>query len=104
MEVAKAESMARFSSDKYNRVPIISAGGLLRLLCFEPYQHVPPHKHTKADEYFYVIKGRAQITVGSEEATVESGFIVRAQAGIVHAWKNQDKRLVLLSVLVPLSS
>jgi quercetin dioxygenase-like cupin family protein len=103
LEVAKVESVARFSSDKYNRVPIIGTGGLLRLLCFEPNQRVPPHRHAKADEYFYTIKGRAQITVGGEEATAESGYIIRVQAGIVHEWKNQDKRLILLSVLVPLS-
>jgi mannose-6-phosphate isomerase-like protein (cupin superfamily) len=57
----------------------------------------------KADEYFYVIKGRAQVMVGSEETTVKSGYIIRAPAGIVHQWKNEPKRLILLSVLVPLS-
>ena len=95
--------MVEFSSDKYARVPIIGTKGLLRLLCFEPYQQVPPHRHMKADEYFYVIKGRGQVIVGVEHAKVKSGYIIRAPAGIVHQWKNGAGRLILLSVLVPLS-
>jgi mannose-6-phosphate isomerase-like protein (cupin superfamily) len=57
----------------------------------------------KADEYFYVIKGRGQVMIGAEETEVKSGCIIRAPAGIVHQWKNDAKRLILLSVLVPLS-
>jgi quercetin dioxygenase-like cupin family protein len=52
--------------------------GLLRLLCFEPNQSVPLHRHPKADEYFFVIKGKGKVTIGSEETDVESSCIIRA--------------------------
>jgi len=96
--------MATFSSEKYNKIPIDGAKGLLRLLCFEPDQCVPLHKHPKADEYFFVVKGKGKVTIGSEETDAESGCIIRAPAGMAHQWKNGSERLILLSVLIPLSS
>ena len=96
--------MATFSSNKYNKIPINGAKGLLRLLCFEPDQHVPLHRHPKADEYFFVIKGKGKVTIGSEETDVESGCIIGAPAGVTHQWKNGSERLMLLSVLIPSSS
>jgi quercetin dioxygenase-like cupin family protein len=101
MEIIEISSITAFSSDKYNKIPINNTKGLLRLLCFEPSQRVPPHKHPNGDEYFYVIKGRGKVTVGKEEIEVESGILVRAPAGIVHQWKNGLEELVLLSVLIP---
>jgi len=74
------------------------------LLCFEPDQTVPLHKHLKADEYFFVIRGRGRVTLGSEETEVESGCIIKATAGLPHQWKNSSERLILLSVLIPPSS
>jgi quercetin dioxygenase-like cupin family protein len=101
MEIIKISSTAAFSSDKYNKIPINSTKGLLRLLCFESNQRVPPHKHPNGDEYFYVIKGKGRVTIGNEETEVESGILVRAPAGIVHQWKNGLGELILLSVLIP---
>lgn len=96
--------MATFSSDKYNKIPIDGAKGLLKLLCFEPDQRVPLHRHPKADEYFFVIKGKGKVTIGIEETNAESGCIIRASAGVTHQWKNGPERLILLSVLIPSTS
>jgi len=96
--------MATFSPHKYNKIPINGANGLLRLLCFEPDQRVPLHRHPKADEYFFVITGKGKVTVGSEETDVESGCIIKAPAGVTHQWKNGSERLVLLSILILSSS
>jgi quercetin dioxygenase-like cupin family protein len=100
MEIVKVDSIAAFSCDTYNKIPINSAKGLLRLLCFEPNQHVPLHKHPKGDEYFLVIKGKGKVKIGNEETEVESGTIVRAPANTLHQWKNGIERLILLSVLI----
>jgi quercetin dioxygenase-like cupin family protein len=102
--ISRVDLIAKFTSDKYNRIPINGAEGLIRLLCFEPGQTVPLHRHTKADEYFFVIKGKGKVTLGNEETAVESGSIIKAEAGLPHQWKNESEKLVLLSVLIPPSS
>lgn len=102
--IAKVDFIAMFTSDKYNKITINGTKGLLRLLCFEPDQSVPLHRHPKADEYFFVIDGKGKVTIGRKETKVESGCIIRAPAGIPHQWKNGSERLILLSVLIPLSS
>lgn len=102
--VSRVDLIATFASNKYNRIPVNGAKGLLRLLCFEPDQSVPLHRHSKADEFFFVIRGKGKVTLGSEEIDVGSGCIIRATAGLPHQWKNGSERLVLLSVLIPSSS
>jgi quercetin dioxygenase-like cupin family protein len=101
MEIVKVDSIATFSRDTYNKIPLNSTKGLLRLLCFQPNQHVPPHKHPKGDEYFFVIKGKGKIKIGDEETEAESGTIVRAPANATHQWRNGAEKLILLSVLIP---
>lgn len=101
LEIEKIESLAKFSADKYNKIPIGDSSGLLRLLCFEPWQNVPLHKHPNGDEYFYVVKGKGRITVDKEEKEVEASGIVKAPAGVLHQWKNGPERLVLLSIIIP---
>jgi quercetin dioxygenase-like cupin family protein len=104
LEITRVDEMTMFSSDKYSRILVHNAKGLLRLLCFQEEQSVPLHRHPHADEYFYVIGGKAKVTVGKEHAEVESGSIVKAPAGVPHQWKNGSQELVLLSVLIPLQS
>ena len=104
MEILRVDSIAKFSTHAYTKIPVNGAKELLRLLCFEPNQLVPLHKHPKADEYFLVTKGKGKIKIGSEETDAESGYIIRAPAGIAHQWKTGSERLILLSILIPPSS
>jgi quercetin dioxygenase-like cupin family protein len=101
MELAEVDSIATFSDEKYSKIPINGAKGLIRLLCFEPDQNVPPHKHPEGDEYFFVIQGKGKIRIGNEETEAGSGAIVRAPANVLHQWKNGTEKLILLSVLIP---
>lgn len=100
MEIAPVESLVKFSPERYMRGPIEGTQGLVRLLCFEPHQTVPNHRHPDADEVFYVLKGKGEITVGSEQAEVGEGCFVRAPTGVSHGWKNLGGRLVLISCLI----
>jgi quercetin dioxygenase-like cupin family protein len=104
MKVVNIDQAAAFSGEKYSRVPIDDSKGLLRLICLEPGQTVPLHKHPKGDEYFYVIAGRGKITIGQEEEEVTSGQLVKACAGTQHQWRNGTQRLTILSVIVPTAS
>lgn len=101
MKIAKVDLLATFSPDRYNKISINGAQGLLRLLCLEQKQSVPLHKHPNGDEYFYVIEGKGKIKIGKKEAEAESGCIVKAPAGVLHQWKNGPQRLILLSVVIP---
>jgi quercetin dioxygenase-like cupin family protein len=100
----KVGSLARFSSEKYCRVPIENTKGLLRLLCFERGQKVALHTHPKSDEYFLVVEGNGKITIDREEQDAKPGCILRVPAGLTHQWKNGTSRLILLSVLIPTSA
>ena len=93
-----------FSSEKYCRAPVPNAKGLIRLLCFEPKQSVASHAHPKTDEFFHVLEGRGKITIGQDEADADPGCVFHVPAGIAHRWSNGDQRLVLFSVLIPVSS
>jgi len=104
MEVLKMDSLVKFSAVKYAKVPIKNTNGLVRLLCFEPGQKVALHKHPEGDEVFYVLSGRAEFTVGKENAQIEACSFVKAAAGTFHGWKNGSERLILISVLIPPSS
>jgi len=104
MDVLKIDSLAEFSSEKYVKVPVQNTSGLVRLLCFEPGQSVALHKHPYGDEIFYVLSGRAELTVDKETARIEAGSWVKAAAGTFHGWKNGSERLILISVLIPPSS
>jgi len=104
MEILKTDSMAKFSSTKYVKVLVPNTNGLVRLLCFEPGQNVPLHKHPEGDEVFYVMSGRAEFTVGKENTRIEAGSFVKATVGTFHGWKNGSERLILISVLIPPSS
>jgi len=104
MDVTKIESLARFSSEKYVKVPISHTKGLMRLLCFEPRQEVPLHRHPEADEVFYAVEGVAAFSAGNETIWVSTGSLVKANAGTPHGWKNGSSNLILFSVLLPISS
>lgn len=104
MEVLKIDSLVEFSPVKYGKVPLKNTHGLVRLLCFEPSQNVPLHKHTSGDEVFYVVSGEAQFMFDEEMVQVEQGSFVKAVAGTFHGWKNGSNRLILISVLIPPSS
>jgi mannose-6-phosphate isomerase-like protein (cupin superfamily) len=56
--------------------------------------------HTE-DEIYYAIAGRARITVGDEEATVEPGDVVFVAAGVPHRFHSIQEEVRLLVVFGP---
>ena len=57
-----------------------------------------PHKE---DEVYYVVSGRARISVGSEERTVEPGSIIFVAAGVEHRFHSIDEDLTSLVFFAP---
>jgi mannose-6-phosphate isomerase-like protein (cupin superfamily) len=60
----------------------------------------PQGPHTE-DEVYYVVSGRASITVGDEERPVGPGSIVFVAAGVVHRFHDIEEDLVILVAFGP---
>jgi len=56
--------------------------------------------HTE-DEVYYVVSGRATISVGEEERPVEAGSIVFVDADVPHRFHDIEERLVVLVAFGP---
>ena len=70
-------------------VYVLDAGGT---------DHQGPHTE---DEVYYVISGRATITVGDEERPVAAGSIVFVDADVPHRFHDIAERLVILVAFGP---
>jgi quercetin dioxygenase-like cupin family protein len=54
---------------------------------FDPGQGPPPHFHHDHEEYFFVVEGEFELTVGGKTATAGPGSIVFVPRETVHAFK-----------------
>lgn len=54
---------------------------------FAPDQGPPPHFHHDHEEYFFVLEGKFEITVGGQTATAGPGAMVFVPRGTVHSFK-----------------
>ena len=84
---------------EFLRVPSMSFGVYcLRAGALDPQQ---PHKE---DEVYYVVSGRAVVSVGDEERPVEAGSIVFVEAGKEHRFHSITEDLTLLVFFAPAES
>ena len=75
---------------------------LLGLNCLEPGQTQSVHAHEGADKFYFVLEGRGQFTIGTEQADAEAGVIVIAPASVPHGVTNNETgRLSLLVGIAP---
>ncbi|CAL9648387.1 hypothetical protein SUDANB176_06543 [Streptomyces sp. enrichment culture] len=54
----------------------------------EPGRLVPPHVHSREDEFSYVLQGRVGARVGDQEATAGPGPYALKPRGIPHTFRN----------------
>lgn len=55
---------------------------------------VPPHMHTKQEEYLLVLDGRIDLELDGEKQSAGSGDLVRLPRGIPHAFFNNSGKPV----------
>lgn len=60
----------------------------------------PQSPHTE-DEIYYVISGRAQVSVGGEDRAIEAGSVVFVGADVEHRFHDIEEELVLLVAFGP---
>ncbi|HUZ89479.1 MAG TPA: cupin domain-containing protein [Candidatus Acidoferrales bacterium] len=72
-------------------VDIARSGGVaLFRAVFAPGAEHRAHVHPNADEFYYVIRGRAAVGNGTEEREVEAGTIDFVPKGKIHWLRNLD--------------
>jgi mannose-6-phosphate isomerase-like protein (cupin superfamily) len=81
---------------EFLRVPAMS-GGLYVL----PAGGADPQKPHREDEMYYVVRGRARIEIGSENAEVRAGSVIFVEAGVEHRFYNIEEELEVLVFFAP---
>ena len=77
-----AGEATRFDAAKASKADLARGKQLfVGLNCFEPGQSQHPHTHADADKFYFLISGKARMTVGSETQRVGPG----GDAGGAHA-------------------
>ena len=93
---------AAFSSDKAAKADLYAGERLfVGLNCFEPGQAQKVHAHAGADKFYYVVSGRARLSVGEQTREVATGDIVWAPAGVPHGVAAALERTILLVGIAP---
>jgi len=94
VEAARAATGERYR--EFLRVPDLSAG----IYVIEAGGTDPQSPHTE-DELYYVISGRAIVSVGDETRPVIPGSLIFVAAGVRHRFHDIAERLELLVAFGP---
>ena len=88
---------------EFLRIPAMSAGVYVL-----PVGGTDPQQPHKEDELYYVVRGRAKMTVGSESKTsrhaVGEGSVIFVAAGIPHRFHDIEEELTVLVFFAPAES
>jgi mannose-6-phosphate isomerase-like protein (cupin superfamily) len=95
-EVEAARAAAGRLYHEFLRVPDLSAG----IYVIEAGGSDPQSPHTE-DELYYVIAGRASVTVGDETRPVVPGSLIFVAAAVPHRFHDISERLELLVMFGP---
>ena len=66
------------------------------LNCFEPGQSQRIHTHAGADKVYFVVSGKARMTVGEETREAGAGMVVFAPAEVPHGVVEAVEQTVML--------
>jgi quercetin dioxygenase-like cupin family protein len=93
---------AAFSSERASKADLFAGSQLfVGLNCFEPGQSQAVHRHAGADKFYFVVTGRARMTVGEETREVGAGTVVWAPAEVPHGVDQALERTMMLVGIAP---
>jgi mannose-6-phosphate isomerase-like protein (cupin superfamily) len=103
MKVVKVSDQVQFKSEKMNKVSLFDSDRFFcDVYCLEPGQVQKVHAHEGSDKIYYLLEGKGQITIGSEEKELTAGEITLAPSGEVHGVVNHTQEpLVMLVFMAP---
>jgi quercetin dioxygenase-like cupin family protein len=97
-----AAEAARFDAAKATKADLARGAQLfVGLNCFEPGQSQPRHAHAGADKFYFLMSGKARMTVGDESRLAEAGMVVWAPADVPHGVDEALERTVMLVAIAP---
>ena len=96
----------RFHADDHCRLALIcdpstrSGGPTLMLEIHDPSDRVPPHRHNRSVELYFVLRGRGRFQVDGRSFVASTGDSVVVPPGALHAFENPGPdRLYLLTLV-----
>ena len=93
---------ARFDAAKAAKADLARGAQLfVGLNCFEPGQSQHRHAHAGADKFYFLVTGKARMTVGDETRIAEAGTVVWAPADVPHGVDEALERTVMLVAIAP---
>ena len=93
---------AVFRLDRMGKADLFSGGQLfVGLNCFEPGQSQHIHAHRGADKFYFLVSGKARMTVGDETREAVAGDLVWAPADVPHGVAEALERTVMLVAMAP---
>jgi quercetin dioxygenase-like cupin family protein len=93
---------ASFSPANSTKAELFAGNQLfLGLNCFEPGQSQRIHAHVGADKFYFVVSGKARMTVGAETAEARAGDIIWAPADVPHGVVEALERTIMLVAIAP---
>ena len=103
MKVVDLGALARFSSEKLQKIEILGSRFMFfDQYCLEPGQAQRPHRHDGSDKVYVVYEGRARFEVDGETCDVSAGQVVVCPAGSDHGVSNPGpERVRLLVAMAP---
>ena len=81
---------------EFLRVPAMSAG-----VYALPASGTDPQKPHREDEMYYVVRGRARMKIGSEDAEVSAGSVIFVEAEADHRFFDIREELEVLVFFAP---
>jgi mannose-6-phosphate isomerase-like protein (cupin superfamily) len=81
---------------EFLRVPAMSAGVYVL-----PKGGTDPQKPHREDEVYYVVRGRARMQIGSDNAPVLAGSVIFVEAGVEHRFYDIEEELEVLVFFAP---
>ncbi|MEO8635873.1 MAG: cupin domain-containing protein [Gemmatimonadales bacterium] len=98
----QAAEAAVFRLDRMGKADLFVGGQLfVGLNCFEPGQSQPVHAHRGTDKFYFLVSGKARMTVGDETREAAAGDLVWAPADVPHGVAEALERTVMLVAMAP---
>ena len=97
-----AKDRAGFEPERATKVDLFRGSGLfVGLNAFEPGQGQAVHAHRGADKIYFIISGRAVMTVGGESREAGAGTVIWAPADVPHGVDRALERTLMLVAIAP---
>lgn len=103
MVIRNAAGLAQFNEARMGKTTLAVGSRLFAgLNAFEPRQKHDAHTHPDQDKLYFVLEGKAEVTIGAQTDQIGAGDLAMAPAGIEHSIINVGAaRLVVMVVFAP---